>query len=100
MKKNAKVWISVLMFVTLIVGCLFVDLLRTQKYITLEREVKSLEKTQYEKIEYNKRLISEISMRTTPERIEKIARDELGMRMARPEEVVRIKIEEGGAIYD
>lgn len=64
----------------------------TQDYIKLENEVSELEEFQYDTIEYNKRLISEISMKTVPSRIETIAREELGMRPALPEEVIRIRI--------
>lgn len=72
--------------------CLFWKMYVTQKYIKLENEVRNLEELQYDSIEYNKRLISEISVKTVPSRIETIAREEMGMRPALPEEVIRIKI--------
>lgn len=67
------------------------------RYADLERELIRLEKTQEEWVENNKRLIANITVLSSPERIERIARDELGLQKKRPEEVLQISI--GGGSY-
>ena len=64
----------------------------TRRYATLEKEVSELEETQYQLIEENKKLVSEIGMLSSSERIEKIAVSEYGMRLAESEEIVRVDV--------
>ena len=54
-------------------GLLALASFETKRYATLEKEVSDLEKKQYELIEENKKLVSEIGMLSSSERIEKIA---------------------------
>jgi len=68
---------------------------QSARYSDLERELIRLEKTQEEWVENNKRLIANITALSSPDRIERIARDELGLQKKRPEEVLQISI--GGA---
>ena len=68
---------------------------QSARYGDLERELGRLEKSQQEWIENNKRLIAGISLLSSPDRIEHIARDELGMEKKRPEEVLLIHIGSG-----
>lgn len=78
---------------------LFLGLLTWQsaRYGDLEREIQRLEKTQEEWVENNKRLIAGIVFLSSPDRIEHIARDELGLEKKRPEEVLHISINSGNA---
>ena len=72
---------------------------QSSRYGDLERELKKLEKTQEEWVENNKRLIAGITFLSTPERIEHIARDELGLQNKRPEEVLHISITDSAADF-
>ena len=65
---------------------------QTSRYGDLERELGKLEKTQDEWVENNKRLIALITLYSSPDRIEYIARQELGLQKKRPEEVLQISI--------
>ena len=65
---------------------------QTSRYGNLERELSRLEKTQEEWVENNKRLIAGIILLSSPDRIEHIARQELGLQKKRPEEVLQISI--------
>lgn len=66
--------------------------LETKRYATLKNEVSELENKQYQLIEDNKKLVSEIGMLSSSERIESIAVSEYGMRLAESEEIVRVEI--------
>jgi len=65
---------------------------QSSRYGDLEREIKKLEKIQEEWIENNKRLIANIAVLSSPERIERIARNELGLQKKLPEDVLQISI--------
>jgi len=65
---------------------------QSSRYGDLERELKKLEKTQEEWIENNKRLIANIAVLSSPERIERIAVNELGLQKKQPEDVLQISI--------
>ena len=71
---------------------------QSSRYGDLERELKKLEKTQEEWVENNKRLIAGITFLSSPDRIEHIARDELGLQKKQPEEVLQISITDSAAI--
>jgi hypothetical protein len=62
-------------------------------YAALQREVRSLEVIQEEWIESNKRLIAGIALYSSPNRIEHIAAQELGLTKKQPEEILQIRIE-------
>jgi len=62
------------------------------RYADLERELFRMEKTQEEWVEANKRLIAGITILSSPERIERIARDDLGLIKIKPEDVLQISI--------
>ena len=66
---------------------------QSSRYGDLERELKKLEKTQEEWVENNKRLIAGIMLYSSPDRIERIARDQLGLQKKQPEDVLQISIE-------
>ena len=65
-----------------------------EKYADLKKEVLSLERKQAELIEQNKKLITDISVLSSSDRIETIAEEELGMRKAESEEIVRVEMKE------
>lgn len=66
--------------------------LQAKKYKDLTKEVIELERKQEKLIEENKRIVSEISVLTNAERIEKIAVEELGMHKAEAEDIVRVEM--------
>jgi cell division protein FtsL len=66
---------------------------QSRKYAALQREVRGLEVIQEEWIESNKRLIAGIALYSSPNRIEHIAVEELGLTKKQPEEIVQIRIE-------
>ncbi len=65
------------------------------RYSRLETEIRNMEKEQYSVIQDNNRMISGITVLSTPERIERVAVQDLSMRKARPEEIMRIELEGG-----
>ena len=74
---------------------LFACIWQSGRYTSLENEVARLDKQQYEVIALNKRLISGISVLSAPERIERVAMEDLGMRKAQPGEITRIELKKG-----
>ena len=66
---------------------------------SLKIELEKLEKAQVEWVEKNKRLIADIAIYSSPERIENIARNELNLNKIRPQDVLQIKIQ-GGKGHD
>jgi cell division protein FtsL len=67
---------------------------RSANYRKLERQVEGLEKKQVELIESNRKLITEISVLSSADRIEKMAAETLGMRKAATNEIIRIEMKE------
>ncbi|MDR2136169.1 MAG: septum formation initiator family protein [Treponema sp.] len=65
---------------------------QSARYIDLERETAALEAGQEEWVESNNRLIAVIAMLSSSDRIERIARDQLGLGRVGPENVLQIKI--------
>ncbi len=74
---------------------LFFVVLQTSLYASVEREIRDYDREQGRLIEENKRKISGISILSKPERIEKIATEELKMRKALSQEILRIEILKG-----
>ena len=62
------------------------------KNTELSSKITELEQRQEKLIEENKRLVSDISLLTSAERIEKIAEEELGMHKAETEDIVRVEM--------
>jgi cell division protein FtsL len=84
--------IGTIMLAASIPALLALATLETKRYASLEKEVSELEKTQYQLIEDNKKLVSEIGVLSSSERIEQIAISEYGMRLAESEEIVRVEV--------
>ncbi len=73
---------------------LVVNGIQAKKYAALEKEVEELEKKQEELVVQNKKLITDISLLSSSDRIENIAENELGMRKAETEEIVRVEMKD------
>ncbi|MDR0669108.1 MAG: cell division protein FtsL [Treponema sp.] len=65
---------------------------QSTRYMNLERELAALEAEQEEYVETNNRLIAQIAMLSSPERIAYVAREQFGLIRIRPEDVLQIKI--------
>ena len=94
MKKLAGSKTKLFMYVAavLIPALLVVDAVQASRYKKLQREVASLENKQVELVEENRRLISDISVLSSSDRIEHLAEGELGMHKAKSDEIVRVEI--------
>ena len=84
-------------FALCVPALLIIDGIHARKYTDLEKQVVELEKKQQRLIEENKKLITDISLLSSSERIESIARDTLGMREAESEEIVRVEMSTGSS---
>ena len=71
---------------------LVITMVQSKQYMDIEKEVAKLEQDQKNLIESNKALVTDISVLSSSERIEKIAVDQLGMRKATSDEIVRVSI--------
>ncbi len=95
MKRKIKSFLKtffVILIVAAIPSLLFLYALQSRKYTDLTKEVEQLEQKQEKLIEENKKLVSDISILTSAERIEKIAEEELGMHKAESEDIVRVEM--------
>jgi cell division protein FtsL len=71
----------------------FFSVYRVYSYQSLEREVEKLKEEQADLFERNKRMIANIAIVSSPERIEKIAEEELDLSRIKPERKLRIVID-------
>lgn len=73
---------------------LFLGLLvwQSNRYQNLSGELARLEQTQREWIESNKRLIADIGEYSSPERIDLLARNQLGLIKIQPEYFLQVRI--------
>ena len=79
---------------TISIPCLFFFTVKqSQVYNALEREVNAYNDEQNRLIAENKRKISAISILSKPQRIEKIAVEELGMHKADSSQIIRISLD-------
>jgi len=84
--------ILVILLVLTIPVMLFLYAMQAKKYTELNREIVELERKQEKLIEENKRLVSDISVLTSADRIEKVAVEDLGMHKAETEDIVRVEM--------
>lgn len=84
--------ILMLLLVLTIPAMLFLYALQAKKYTDLNKEIMELERKQEKLIEENKRLVSDISVLTSADHIEKVAIEELGMHKAETEDIVRVEV--------
>ena len=79
---------------TMSIPCLFfLTVKQSQVYNTLEREVNAYNDEQNRLIAENKRKISAISILSKPQRIEKIAVEELDMHKADSSQIIRVSLD-------
>lgn len=71
------------------------NVLQAYRYTALETELSELEDRQREWMENNKRLITAISALESPERIEKMATEILGLEKAGTEDILRVEVGNG-----
>lgn len=82
------------LILTVSIPCLFFFTVKqSQIYNTLEREVNAYNNEQNRLIAENKRKISAISILSKPQRIEKIAVEELDMHKADSSQIIRIALD-------
>lgn len=77
------------------VALLFLYGINAKKITDLKKEIEILEKEQKQYVEENKKLVSEISQLSNPERIERIATEELGMHKADSTDILRVEMSGG-----
>jgi cell division protein FtsL len=68
---------------------------QSNRYQNLNKELVRMEQWQEEWVESNKKLVAGIAEYSSPERIEKIAKNQLGLRKIRPENLLQVNITEG-----
>ncbi|MBR6153035.1 MAG: cell division protein FtsL [Treponema sp.] len=73
---------------------LMIDAVQARKYTDLKNQVIDLEEKQSELIEENKKLITDISLLSSADRIERLASEELGMRKAETDEIIRVEMKD------
>ena len=78
--------------VVLIPLLLALDAFQAHRYAKLKNELAKLEAKQVEIVEQNRKLISDIRLLSSSDRIEQIAENELGMHKAKSEDIVRVEI--------
>mgnify|MGYP002857060073 CR=1 FL=1 len=85
-----KIFLTLLALSIPLMLCLYA--LESKKYTNLKKEVTELEGRQEKLIEENKKLVSDIAVLSSADRIEKIAQEELGMHKAESEDIVRVEM--------
>ncbi|MCI1208943.1 MAG: cell division protein FtsL [Treponema sp.] len=96
MKKNSAFkTIFVCFIAALIPALLLLNGIQSRRYTKLENQVHGLEKKQRELVEKNKQLITEISILSSSDRIEKLAGDGLKMHKAESSDIVRVEVDGG-----
>ena len=90
--KNVLKYIFVCICAATVPALLVINSIQARRYKKLEKEVTALEKKQVELVEENKRLITDISLLSGSDRIERIASTELNMHKAESEEIVRVEM--------
>lgn len=96
-KKDYVIKTIILCIVALLIpAMLIVDGIQARKYSDLREQVLQLEDKQAELIEENKKLITDISILASADRIEELAQDKLDMRKAETDEIIRVEIKDAG----
>ena len=76
-------------------GLLILNGVQSARYRELQKSIIELEKKQEFLIEENKKMITDIGVLSGSDRIESIAENELGMRKAESDEIVRVNLGAG-----
>ncbi len=88
-EKNSVLFIFIVLCIPVL---LIIDAFQANRYKQLRRELSALERRQVELVEKNRDLISEISILSSSDRIEKIAENELKMHKVSTEDIVRVEM--------
>lgn len=94
--KNIKNTLKKLCYIVvaiLIPGLLILNAIQAERYMQIQREVEALEQKQIQLVEENKKLIIDISLLSSGQRIGNIAENELGMHKAEGDEIIRVEME-------
>lgn len=91
-RKNIFQKIFYIFVAALIPLLLILNAIQAERYMQVKREVRALEKKQVELVEENKKLITDISLLSSAQRIGTIAENELEMHKAETEEIVRVEM--------
>lgn len=91
-KRNVINVILIVIFTISIPSLLVLYALQAKRYTDLEKNIRDLEQKQIQLIEENKKIVSEISVLSSSDRIEQYAVEELGMHKAESEEIVRVEM--------
>ncbi len=94
--KNIKNTLKKLFYIVvaiLIPGLLILNAVQAERYMQIQREVEALEQKQIQLVEENKKLIIDISLLSSGQRIGNIAENELGMHKAEGDEIIRVEME-------
>ena len=86
-------WFRFYFFVITIPLFLGLTVWQSARYSDLERQTRRLEADQEKWVENNKRLIADIAILTTSEKVENIALHDLGLTKIEPENVLQVWIE-------
>lgn len=84
--------VLILIFLTLPVF-LFVNVWQVYRYKNLENTIEQLEEEQQEWVEKNKRLIAGIAVLSSPERLAKLAENDLELEKLTPGRLIRILLD-------
>ncbi len=90
--KNILKKVLFALFILLIPIMLCLYAVQAKRYTDLTKEIAELERNQEKMIEENKKLVNDISLLSSADRIERIATEELGMHKAETEDIVRVEM--------
>jgi cell division protein FtsL len=90
--RHVSEMIIVCLVAAAIPALLLIDGIQARRYENLSDEVSKLEKKQESLIEENKKLVTDISLLSSTDRVEKIAENDLGMHKAETDDIVRVEM--------
>jgi cell division protein FtsL len=95
LKTEIQSKIGICLIAVAIPSLLVLDVVQAKRYGKLKKQVDDLESKQVELVEENKKLITDISVLSSADRIETIAAQQMGMHKAKTDEIVRVEIKGG-----
>lgn len=87
--------ICYVVFTLLLPVSFFISVWQSNRFYMVQQEINQLLQEQEYLVNLNSRIISEITILSTPEVIEKKAIEKLAMRKALPDEIIRIELKRG-----
>lgn len=85
-----KMFICIIVLTVPLMLCLYA--VQAREFSILTNEIQELERKQEKLIEENKKLVKDIAILSSAERIEKSAVEELGMHKAEADDIVRVEM--------